>query len=339
MDPASTRHTESPPLDSEATGASLPSIPAPPTPSADPGVLPTAVGSASKGPGYIPDTADIDIFTLLPEAAMKMLSNCVETLVRITGDIPPTPPVSNPATPTPRLLMGGKEKTVYDDNDVERPRSRQTMEGLEDVDSVPPAAKTPIGSPEAGPAEPLHVVGSNMEPIHIQHGAISRKFYSKKPPPISVDEYLTRLHRYCPMSTAVYLATSLYIYRLAVVEKIIAVTARNVHRLLLAGLRIAMKALEDRSYPHQRFAKVGGVSEPELGRLEISFCFVTNFELKVDKEMLLKHAQTVRDGIFFSTIPMGFTPTLPPLKDKRKLHQTLPIRHNAAEVQASTANE
>lgn len=267
-----------------------------------------------------------------------MLCNSVENLVRITGDIPPTPPVSNPTTPTPRLLLGGKEKNVYDSKGVERPRSRQAMEGLDDVDSVPPAAKTPIGSPEAGPAEPLHVVGSNMEPIHIQHGAISRKFYSKKPPPISVEEYLSRLHRYCPMSTAVYLATSLYIHRLAIVEKIIAVTARNVHRLLLAGLRIAMKALEDRSYPHQRFAKVGGVSEPELGRLEVSFCFVTNFELKVDQEMLLKHAQRIRDGIFLSTLPRGFQPALPPLKDKRKLNETLPIRNNAAEVRASAGN-
>lgn len=76
------------------------------------------------------------------------------------------------------------------------------------------------------------------------------------------------------MSTAVYLATSLYIHRLAAEERIIPVTARNVHRLVLAGLRIGMKALEDQSYPHRRFAKVGGVSESELGRLEVSFCFV-----------------------------------------------------------------
>ncbi len=98
------------------------------------------------------------------------------------------------------------------------------------------------------------------------------------------------------MSTAVYLATSLYIHKLAVVEHTVPVTGRNVHRLLLAGLRVAMKALEDLSYPHRRFAKVGGVSEMELGRLEVAFCFLTNFELKVDEGMLGRRARAMRDG-------------------------------------------
>ncbi|MCJ1430075.1 hypothetical protein MMC29_007990 [Sticta canariensis] len=317
-----------------ASDTPLPPLPAPPTPSADPGVA-QAAESPTKDPGALPDAANIDIFTLTPEAAMKMLCCSIETLVRMTGDVPPTPPVSLPSTPIPRLTLSEKESSPYENRDNERPRSRQAMKNPGDIDSVPPKAKTPIGSPEAGPSEPFHVIGVNMEPLHIQHGAISRKFYSKKPPPISLEEYLARLHRYCPMSTAVYLATSLYIYRLAVIEKIIAVTARNVHRLLLAGLRVAMKALEDLSYPHHRFSKVGGISEQELGRLEVSFCFVTNFELKVDAEMLLNHAQTIREGIFLNTPPRRFHPVLPPLKDKANLSQRLPIREIAREAHAA----
>lgn len=104
-----------------------------------------------------------------------------------------------------------------------------------------------------------------------------------------------RIHKFCPMSTAVYLATSVYIHRLAVEERAIPVTRRNSHRLLLAGLRVAMKALEDLSYPHRRFSKVGGVSESELARLEISFCFLTNFELRTTKEILLKHALSLKE--------------------------------------------
>jgi len=88
------------------------------------------------------------------------------------------------------------------------------------------------------------------------------------------------------MSTAVYLATSHYITHLAVKEKICPVTRRNVHRLVLAGLRIAMKALEDLSWPHGRFAKVGGITETELARLEVGFCFLMDFGLKVDAQML-----------------------------------------------------
>lgn len=105
-----------------------------------------------------------------------------------------------------------------------------------------------------------------------------------------------RIHRFCPLSTAVYLATALYIHRLAVMERAIAVTKRNVHRLLLAGLRVAMKALEDLSYAHSKFAKVGGVSELELARLEISFCFLTGFELVVDEQSLSEQWELLRSG-------------------------------------------
>ena len=155
--------------------------------------------------------------------------------------------------------------------------------------------KTPLGSPEIVPKEPYIIIGANAEPVNLQHSAITRKFYSKQPPPISLEDYLMRIHRFCPMSTAVYLATSVYIHRLAVEERTIPVTRRNSHRLLLAGLRVAMKALEDQSYPHRRFSKVGGVSESELARLEISFCFLTNFDLRTTKEILSKHALNLKD--------------------------------------------
>lgn len=57
-----------------------------------------------------------------------------------------------------------------------------------------------------------------------------------------------------------------------------------------------MKALEDLSYPHTKIAKVGGVSEVELARLEISFCFLAGFELVVGEEILKKHWQVLREG-------------------------------------------
>ena len=273
------------------TATAMLKLPRPPSPSADRGIVPVTEGSLVD-PDTFPNADDIDIFTLNPVVALRMLCSSVETLVRVTGDIPPTPPTKQSDSPNLGLIPAEKENITVQTKECKRPQS-WSAENTGDVDGVPAKAKTPIGSPEAGPSEPLHVIGSNMEPPNIQHGAITRKFYSKKPPPISLEEYLMRLHRYCPMSTAVYLATSLYIFRLALVEKIIPVTSRNVHRLVLAGLRVATKALEDFSYPHRRFAKVGGVSETELGRLEVSFCFITNFNLRVDREGLLEHARSI----------------------------------------------
>lgn len=325
-----------------------PALPPPPEPSADKGIAPR-VASPSIDDAAVPEANDLDIFTLLPVAALRMLCDTVETLVQLTGDVPPTPPISAPGTPDAEIVQAIKDNTVRRTKRScrDRPPTPHPSEieqgtaeegdsaAAEDHADVPPKAKTPIGSPEAHPTEPIRIVGSNMEPLDVQHGAIARKFYSKKPPPIPLEEYLLRLHKYCPMSTAVYLATSLYIHRLAIVEKILPVTARNVHRLLLAGLRVAMKALEDLSYPHRRFAKVGGVTEPELGRLEVSFCFLTNFELKVTSEMLQRHARSVKDSQSLYELPVSFQPRMPPAQVRREL----PIRQPLTTVQAMTTRE
>ncbi|MCJ1299010.1 hypothetical protein MMC08_001801 [Hypocenomyce scalaris] len=319
-------------------GSPHPALPAPPEPSTDPGIAPT-ISSTCDDNGSVPASGEIDIFDLSPVAALKMLCGTIEALVRITGDIPPTPPISQPTTPNLQVMQTEKQNVARHKADwgMGQPRLHRDSDGAEVVDGVP-LKKTPIGTPEAADSEPLPIIGSNMEPLNIQHGAITRKFYSKKPPPIPLEEYLLRVHRYCPMSTAVYLATSLYIHKLAVIERIIPVTGRNVHRLLLAALRVAMKALEDLSYPHRRFAKVGGVSESELGRLEVSFCFLTNFELKVNKEMLLRQATAMRDGKSLYGLPAGFQPKLPPLAEKRKTprRQITPTR--AVQIDARTAS-
>lgn len=73
-----------------------------------------------------------------------------------------------------------------------------------------------------------------------------------------------------------------------------------------------MKALEDLCWPHARFSKVGGVSEVELGRLEITFCFLMDFELKVDAEMLTREvlslsSSTGRNKLLDSPVSLGET--------------------------------
>jgi len=279
-----------------------PKLPARPHPENDVGIVPTI-----KSPR--PEDADditpenVDIFNLPPVAALKMLCHSVDALVRLTGDIPPTPPIRSRAH-SPAAGASHRRPLAYPEAAEAATSPWKANLGVpvdacsqspDHIDGVA-FVKTPIGSPEAHPHEPTstsQIIGAHAQPIQVQHGAIARKFYSKRPPPISLEDYLMRMHKYCPMSTAVYLAVSVYITRLAVHEKIIPVTPRNVHRLLLASLRVAMKALEDLSWPHARFSKVGGVSEGELGRLEITFCFLMNFTLKVDAAMLQHEAENL----------------------------------------------
>ncbi|GKT47625.1 PHO85 cyclin-7 [Colletotrichum spaethianum] len=274
---------------------------------------------------------------------MKLLSGGIEALVRITGDIPPTPPPTSPTLPNMRgmaaekaLIRSNSEKNLarmrqeaeaamgHSHPSPRRPSMMSQMSGSSSsssqlIDGVHlRQTQTPTPPPPSRPPEPYIIIGENSQPINLQHSAITRKFYSKKPPPISIEEYLARIHRFCPMSTAVYLATSLYIHRLAVDERTIPVTRRNAHRLVLAGLRVAMKALEDLSYPHSKMAKVGGVSDLELARLEISFCFLANFELVVREDTLKKHWEVLKQEQ-----PLRLMhPSLPSLSSNRKPGET-----------------
>ncbi|KAM0561962.1 hypothetical protein ACHAPJ_002403 [Fusarium lateritium] len=283
--------------------------PPPPVPSSDPHLI------ADENPSAPKLVADHGLFEMAPSEALALLSAGVELLVRITGDIPPTPPPKSPTVPHMSGMQAEKLNIVrsYSDKNLAKLRKQAEFDAkrlaARDSPKPEPSHATPADSEVDGvrlkqppglmspppQSEPYVVVGADSQPVNLQHSAITRKFYSKNEPPITINQYLQRLHQFCPMSTAVYLATSLYIHRLAVEERAIPVTRRNAHRLVLAGLRVAMKALEDLSYPHAKMAKVGGVSEAELARLEISFCFLVGFELVVGESRLQKHYERLRD--------------------------------------------
>lgn len=311
-------------IEAASDASSIPTPPPPPNPAADPKLLylPSPDNDITS-PRLVAQVDDI--FKVSPLAALKLLSAGIEALVDMTGDIPPTPPPRSPTIPHMRGMEAEKKSIVRSNSEknlarlLQQTTSRSPLPGRspagsqssdqrpstavskQSIDGVHLRTPNPTPPPNAEsqpqpPLEPYVIVGENSQPLNLQHSAITRKFYSRLPPPISITEYLLRIHRFCPMSTAVYLATSLYIHRLAVLERAIAVTRRNSHRLLLAGLRVAMKALEDLSYAHEKFAKVGGVSEVELARLEISFCFLTGFELVVTEESLGQQWEMLRRG-------------------------------------------
>ncbi|KAK0711751.1 cyclin-domain-containing protein [Lasiosphaeris hirsuta] len=309
-------------IESASDTSAIPTPPPPPNPSADPKLRYLASPDSDINSPRLAAQID-DIFKVSPLAALRLLSAGIESLVDRTGDIPPTPPPRSPTIPHMRGMEAEKKSIVRSNSEKNLARlmgQSATASPRRGLSQTPSKQTSPTGTPQTHaidgvhlrtpnptpppasedqpqpPLEPYIIVGENSQPLNLQHSAITRKFYSRLPPPISITDYLLRMHRFCPMSTAVYLATSLYIHRLAVLERAIAVTRRNAHRLLLAGLRVAMKALEDLSYAHSKVAKVGGVSEAELARLEISFCFLTGFELVVTEEMLRNQWEMLRRG-------------------------------------------
>lgn len=130
--------------------------------------------------------------------------------------------------------------------------------------------------------------GDNDEPTYIQNQklSIAKRFFLKTPPPVSITDYLHRIHKYCPLSTSTFIAAGHYIYKVCVKHHSVPFVAENAHRLILAALRVACKVIEDLTYPQKRFSVAGGVSPADLFKLEIAFLFLIDFDIKIDAIVL-----------------------------------------------------
>jgi hypothetical protein len=247
----------------DAGESAIPRAP-PPPPS------PTDAESASITPLYSENSDEPlnlekeqwDITKISALAAMRMLTRALETLAEATGDVPPTPPVSRPTTPSRE-----EERRL----DLRRISSPEVC----------------IGSPEAHPQEPITtMIGNDAPDISVQDAAIARRFFSKTVPAFSLQEYLVRLHRFCAHSPGVYLAAANFCYRLCVAELKVPATSRTIHRLALASIRVAAKAVEDHKWKQDKMSKVGGVSKMQLMHLEVALCYLLDFDLWVNDKML-----------------------------------------------------
>lgn len=240
-----------------------------------------------------------DIFSISPLAAMKMFAQTVQALANITGDIPPTPPVSRPITPRGPTSNPDGTITPPMDGLIQSPN----LAGSPSATSSHCLPAIPMGSPEAQRDEPIPAVevGANAEALALQHAAIARRFFLKSVPSFTLAEYLERIHRYCPHSPGVYLAAAAYIYRLCVSETLVPATDRTIHRLSLAAIWVASKTFEDNRWAQERIAKVGGVSQRELQSMEVNLCFLLDFQLFVRAEELGRRMfelqQTALQGI------------------------------------------
>lgn len=205
------------------------------------------------------------IYRLEPMSVLRLLCTSIDYLLWHSASVPPTPPPSTPTTPNMKSLKSEKDELNSKLEAHQRQVRRRAMSG----DGCCPSS-----------------LGIGAASSAVQHGAVVRKFYSKRVPSVPLVQYIQRIQTYCAMSTAVCLAASHYIFQLALVERVVQLSEFNVHRLVLAALRVSSKLLEDRNWAQSRFCKVGGVTETEMKHLETSFCFATNFELKVDAAML-----------------------------------------------------
>ncbi|KAL4569765.1 hypothetical protein LXL04_025408 [Taraxacum kok-saghyz] len=142
-------------------------------------------------------------------------------------------------------------------------------------------------------------------------------FHGARPPAITIPKYLDRIYKYTNCSPACFVVGYVYIDRLVHRHPGSLVVPLNVHRLLVTSIMVAAKILDDVHYNNAFYARVGGVTNVELNRLEVEFLFMLDFELTVtsrvfesyclhlEREMVLWNgttAQKIERGIHTNTI-------------------------------------
>ncbi|KAM3388598.1 hypothetical protein ACQJBY_011000 [Aegilops geniculata] len=114
--------------------------------------------------------------------------------------------------------------------------------------------------------------------------ASASAFRAMTKPGISVRAYMARIARFAGCSPACFVVGYIYLNRLLRRRRALAVDSYSVHRLLITTVLSAVKFMDDICYNNAYFAKVGGISLPEMNYLEVDFLFGVGFDLNVSPE-------------------------------------------------------
>jgi len=121
------------------------------------------------------------------------------------------------------------------------------------------------------------------DPLDQSH-PFCRTFCSITPPLIKIQPYLQRIANYSGCSEESFVFSLIYLDRLIKKSKFM-VTSKNVHRLILTSILIAVKFYDDQYYSNKHWCNVGGVSIKELNNMEIKFLIEIQFELFVTSQV------------------------------------------------------
>jgi hypothetical protein len=97
------------------------------------------------------------------------------------------------------------------------------------------------------------------------------RFYSARPPRISIKDYLSRMRQFFICSDACFVLGLVYITRVVNKNSKVSVCAHSAHRLSFVAMMLAAKVHEDVAYSNGYYAKVGGLPAKEVNLLEIEF--------------------------------------------------------------------
>ncbi|XP_031104703.1 cyclin-U1-1 [Ipomoea triloba] len=122
-------------------------------------------------------------------------------------------------------------------------------------------------------------------------------FHGVRAPSISIPKYIERIYKYTNCSPSCFVVGYVYMDRLAHKYPNSLVISLNVHRLLVTCVMVASKILDDEHYNNAFFARVGGVSNAELNKLEIELLFLLDFGVSVSSQVFECYCQHLEKEI------------------------------------------
>lgn len=123
-------------------------------------------------------------------------------------------------------------------------------------------------------------------------------FYSTLKQPFGLGYYVGRLVKHMGCSRSVFIAALVYLTRVGGLWELLKVCEMNVHRLLIVGVVMGCKWLEDEVFCNEYYQRVGGVpSVGEFNKLEKVFLEKCGWKLTVGVEEFGKWEKAVVDGV------------------------------------------
>lgn len=122
--------------------------------------------------------------------------------------------------------------------------------------------------------------------------------YSNKIPKIKIEDYIIRFFTYSKIEISTLILSYIYIKRFINKENYI-ISFRNIFRLIMSCIILAIKFNENKVYKNTFYAKVGGFDVDDLNNLEYNVFSRLDFNLRVldDEfyEIILKIYQDIND--------------------------------------------
>ena len=115
-----------------------------------------------------------------------------------------------------------------------------------------------------------------------------KPFMTKNIPSMSIKDYLIRLSQFTKMNESTIILILIYIDRICNINNF-RLSYRNIYKLILSSMIIAIKYNEDNFYSSEVYAKLGGLSLLELNYLEFQFLILIKFSLFIEKDLFDKY--------------------------------------------------